>query len=452
MRDRIMTLAKNGRWTGGRIPLGYDRVDRRLVVNPAEAEIIRFVFERFVEVRSCRIVAEELQRKGCLTKTWVNDQGVRFGGTPIVSTSVYNFLGNRLYVGEITHKGEAYPGIHEAIVSRELWEAAQTVRSGLGKVRQANPAKKTLLAGLLFDGFGRRMISHSPARHGRIYRYYISAQTREGARQLHRTLRVDAAVLEAMVRTGICVFLRDRFELGGALLKRGQHDADLEALVDSGMAAARHLEALEPARLRLIYEVLIRRVEITRDKVRVILGCEEILLLLAWDGIGILRLPAGAVKADPHIHAVEFEAESVRTERAFTMPVEPRAPGLAYSPNPRLVALLKMARKVQAAIQAERHLSIAEIAVRFEKQPGYVARVLRLNYLAPDIQTAILDGLQPPELNSRRLLFGHIPMEWREQRTMLGFPPRDEVLRGLGNYRRPYRSERVEDAGADQGE
>ena len=58
--------------------------------------------------------------------------------------------------------------------------------------------------------------------------------------------------------------------------------------------------------------------------------------------------------------------------------------------------------------------------------------MLRVNYLAPDIIAAILDGTQPAGLTQRQLIRGHLPMDWALQRQLLGFAPRADHQREEG--------------------
>ena len=51
IRDKIAASKKKGMWMGGNVPLGYDVVERKLVMNPAEADTVRFIFGRYVDVR-----------------------------------------------------------------------------------------------------------------------------------------------------------------------------------------------------------------------------------------------------------------------------------------------------------------------------------------------------------------------------------------------------------------
>jgi DNA invertase Pin-like site-specific DNA recombinase len=432
MRDRHKSLARSGRWIGGRIPLGYDFIGKRLVINEGEAALVREIFERFVVLGSYAKLAEELRDKGRRTKAWVTGKGG--GGKVIQYTTVTNILSNKVYIGQVTHKGEAHPGLHTPIINIELWDQVQAIRERLAASRAPKSSTVQPLSGLLYDGIGREMAIRTPRTRDILRRYYGSKAPKRGGTAQPSTCRVDAAFLEDMVRTVICMLLRDRFELSGAALKRGLLDEDVEALISHGPAVARLLETLEPLRLRAAYSVLIRRIEVTRATVRIILGCDELLALLAWDGLGHLRSPIQTPATHGRVHILEFPAERVRVLRSFRMPVEARSEKGRV--NRKLTALIAEARAIQEAVHTQRHLSLAEIAASLGRYQAYAARVLRINYLAPDIQTAILDGRQPSDLTPKHLLFADFPMDWAQQRALLGFPPREEPMRGDLNYER----------------
>lgn len=435
IRDRYKTLARNGRWIGGRLPLGYDLVDRRLVINPREAAVVREIFERFVALGSYKELTAELARNGHRTKGWTNARGERVGGNRIQPITVRKMLCNHTYVGEIAYKGAVYPAVHEPIISRELWDAVQVRAAGL-RTRTARKTAPHLLTGLLYDGLGRSMSGDSARREETEYRYYRSTARRGRHRGQRQTVRVDAPLLEEMTRSAICAFFRDRFALGGAALKCGRLDAEIEGLLGRGPATARLLETLDGERLRATYAVLLRRIDITRDQVRIAMICDAIVAALGWDGFGQLRAPVRPARSGDQIHVIEFSAEHVRVGRAFTMPVRAREPDGIYAPDRKLVALVAEARAIQEAIHAERYRSLGEIARNFGRRAAYAARLIRLNYLAPDILTAIMDGRQPPDLTPRRLLFGEFAMDWTKQRSLFGFPAQDELMHGSANYAR----------------
>ena len=120
IRDKVAASKARGMWMGGKVPLGYDVRDRKLVVNEAEAARVRRVFELFAETGSGVETVRRLRDEGVAAKS----------GRPLNKGDVYKLLNNRTYVGEVAHKGKVYAGEHEAIVPRELWDRAHAVLTG----------------------------------------------------------------------------------------------------------------------------------------------------------------------------------------------------------------------------------------------------------------------------------------------------------------------------------
>ena len=117
IRDKVAASKARGMWMGGKVPLGYDVRDRKLVVNEAEAARVRRVFELFAETGSGVETMRRLQDEGVTSKS----------GRPLDKGDVYKLLNNRTYVGEVAHKGKVFPGEHQAIVPQELWDRAHAV-------------------------------------------------------------------------------------------------------------------------------------------------------------------------------------------------------------------------------------------------------------------------------------------------------------------------------------
>ena len=126
IRDKIAASRKKGIWMGGNVALGYDAVDRKLVVNLEEASTVRMIFRRYLKLGSVRSLKAELNEKGIVSKTRINPSGRRTGGKSLSRGSLYQILQNRLYIGKAVHKGKAYPGEHDEIVDRDLWDRVQT--------------------------------------------------------------------------------------------------------------------------------------------------------------------------------------------------------------------------------------------------------------------------------------------------------------------------------------
>ena len=163
IRDKVKASRMKGMWMGGYVPLGYDVVDRKLVVNDEEATTVRMVFERFVEVGSATVLARELRGDGFRNKQ----------GTLIDKGYLYRLLNNRVYRGEAVHKGKSYPGEHAAIIDPRLWEQVHEIMGESPRKRANNSRTQTpaLLKGLLFTATGAAMTPSSTKKGTSRYRY-----------------------------------------------------------------------------------------------------------------------------------------------------------------------------------------------------------------------------------------------------------------------------------------
>jgi site-specific DNA recombinase len=183
IRDKIAGSKRKGIWMGGTLPLGYQVHSRKLVVNPEEAQSVKQIFERYLELGSVRLLKDELEQTGIVSGVRVSRRGNSRGGQQFSRGALYHLLSNPIYIGEIRHRKECHPGQHEAIVSRELWERVQQ-RLRERKVRSAEGRKTTAsnspLAGKLFDESGELLYVQGAAKGLRRYRYYVSRRLVRG--------------------------------------------------------------------------------------------------------------------------------------------------------------------------------------------------------------------------------------------------------------------------------
>jgi len=158
IRDKIAASKQKGMWMGGLVPLGYDVHDRRLSVNQSEAETVREIFRRYLELGGVRLLMEELNRRGIRSKVRVAKNGKTSGGNSFFRGALYVLLSNPIYIGEIRHKGVRHPGLHEPIVDRELWEKTQLLlRSQAARGGSRTKAVASPLMGRLFDESGQSL-------------------------------------------------------------------------------------------------------------------------------------------------------------------------------------------------------------------------------------------------------------------------------------------------------
>ena len=259
IRDKIAASKQRGIWMGGYVPLGYDVVERKLLINPAEAETIRLIFRRFAQLRSAVGVVRELRAAGTLTKS---------GRSPD-KVWLHKLLRNRLYLGEIVHRGTPYPGQHEAIVTAALWERAHAVLKEDPRKRAAHNRGRTpaLLKGLVFGPGGRAMTPTHTRKAGRLYRYYISQAVLKDGDEDCLVRRVPAAQVEDAVVEQLRALLRSpEIVVGTWRAARGQDGTISEGEVREALVQLDPLwEELFPAEQARIVRLLVERVEVAPE-------------------------------------------------------------------------------------------------------------------------------------------------------------------------------------------
>ncbi|PSO19528.1 recombinase family protein [Bradyrhizobium sp. MOS003] len=268
IRDKVAASRKRGKWMGGWTPLGYEVRDRKLLVHEVDAERVRAIFRRFVQLKSATRLARELvaanerNRYGHLL-----DKGV-----------LYKILHNRVYLGEAVHKGTSYPGEHEAIIDRKLWDQVHTIlkvspRKRAGNARAQTPA---ILKGLLFGPDGAAMSPTHTRKSGRLYRYYISQTAMKQARSDCPVKSVPAAELERIVVDQVRQLLQTPeviVHTWRALRKQSSEISEAE--VRGALLGFDELwDELFPAEQARIVELLVERIDMQAERMDITLNVQ----------------------------------------------------------------------------------------------------------------------------------------------------------------------------------
>ncbi len=423
IRDKIAASKKKGMWMGGQPSLGYEVADRKLIVNNAEAETVRHIFRRYTELKSVRELKEDLDAAGIVSKVRTASDGSRYGGRPIARGALYLMLQNRIYRGEIVHKGKSYPGEHEAIVDEELWNNVQAILTQ-NRVDRANGTpdnEPNLLTGILFDAQGGRMSPTHANKRSTRYRYYISRSLLEGSvKAKPQGQRIPAVALESLVVRRIRRWLADP---AGVL--RAIQPADFDAitqkqLIERARDFAKQDHGLGIAGLRAFMRSSVVRIQVHADRIDIMLDLDQVCRCL--DGTAKETEPSEKIPAKTNRPAtmLSVPARLKRTGKEMRIIVsdesEPATPDIG------LVRLLIRANAIRDQLFADRSLTFEDIAKSEGVVPSYATRLFRLTILAPDIVSAILSGRHPPELTARRLMDDtRLPLDWNEQRRRLGF-------------------------------
>ncbi|MCZ8163816.1 MAG: recombinase family protein [Beijerinckiaceae bacterium] len=367
IRDKIAASKRKGLWMGGTLPLGYDLPDlasRILKVNEEEAILVRSIFTRYLELGSVHALERDLAARGIRTKeTRLRDGRIR-GGVAFSRGALFHLLRNRLYRGEIPHKSECHPGQHAAVIPGDLFEAVQHSldRQTRRRDHATDPGKASSpLTGRLFDADGQPMSpSFAYGRHGTMYRYYVSAPLQQGqhrAKDDPHPRRVPARLLEE------------------ALEKAVTEERGVDRLGEDSVAPLERIERVTLEAHRLV--VILR----TEDKDR-----------SNTPGTRLI-VPFELAKGSARVDAIAGDRSCPRRD-------------------PVLIRALKHAH---AQVQRdEAGLPVLDAAPDMIR----ARRILRLAFLAPDLQRAILEGRQPRAITLARLIESDIPLLWSEQRRL----------------------------------
>ncbi len=261
IRDKFAASRKKGMWMGGFVPLGYRVENRKLVIDEAEAATVRMIFERFVKIGSATALVRDLAAEGIRTRR----------GRTIDKGFIYKLLNNRVYIGDAVHKGTAYAGEHQPIISRTLWDKVHAILRESPRARAANTRTQApaLLKGLIFGPTGCAMTPTHTRRGDKLYRYYVSQDVLKRGRDACPVGRVPAAEIESAVVNQLRGLLRaPEIVVGTWRTARREVDGLNEAEVRDALEGLDPLwDELFPAEQARIVQLLVARVDVGNDGV-----------------------------------------------------------------------------------------------------------------------------------------------------------------------------------------
>jgi site-specific DNA recombinase len=427
IRDKIAASKRKGMWMGGTIPLGYDLKERKLIINPKEAETVCDLYRLYLKLGCVSKVKVHLDQRGIQSKTRISLAGKRSGGTPYSRGALYDILQNRTYLGQIHHRGQNYPGEHRAIIPEELWEQVQAKMKSdnHGRRHGLKANSPSVLAGLLQDANGNRFTPSHTSKNGKRYRYYVCNTDNKDNEKLSKALRMPAHDIEKQVGLRLRSFLQSKKDILDNLTNPGDLPDQTRQLL--AVASERSLEwssSLPPAQHDFVRKV-VHRVVVHPGRIEIEASKRELRVVLIGDHPAFTPDPAGNHKQDHNdVIRLVVDARVMRCGIEVRLVVPPSATG--EPPAHVVPSLLKAVarghdwyqRMVNATAWGRSSLS---------RQTGlddrYVSRILKCAFLAPDIVEAILDGRQPTNFSLEQLR-NQLPLSWVEQRKQLGFPVR----------------------------
>lgn len=387
IRDKIAASKAKGMWMGGVPPLGYDFKDRRLVVNEAEAAVVRRIFEGYLRFESIFDLVEDLKLAGIRSKSWTTAAGRSMGGQTLKRGALYHILQARVYLGDIVHKDRVHGGLHDPVIDQGLFAAVakKLEAKSVERRNRIQTAGAAALAGKMFDESGRLFTpTFSYGRNGRLYRYYVTAALQRGeirAAQSPPISRLPAGAAEAFVQSvasrlvGREIALEDAADLVIRVEVRRQETH----IILNGMKAFQtgHPELI----LRATQKSLLER---------------EIAVIEPGDK-GELRIVLP--------HALRLRGGQTWLQGAT------RSGG---SVNAALVAALRKAHRDLAVIGAS-PLSAAGTTATSAPATQHGRLMAGLAFLSPELQRRLFEGRLPAGLTVKRFLSNAPPLAWADQ-------------------------------------
>lgn len=263
IRDKVRASRMKGMWMGGVPPLGYEVKDRKLIVKEADAANVRWIFARFIEIGSGTELSRELAARGIQTSR----------GNRIDKKYLYRLLNNRAYIGEAVHKGNSYPGEHDAIIDRAVWDKVHAILTESPRKRAARTRADTpaLLKGLLYGPDGAAFSPTHTRKGGKLYRYYVSQTVLKHGAGSCPVGRIPTGEIETAVIDQLRTVFRQPEIIAGTWKAARFEDGEI-AEADARDALTRLdplWDELFPAEQARIATLLVERVDIDIDGLNV---------------------------------------------------------------------------------------------------------------------------------------------------------------------------------------
>jgi DNA invertase Pin-like site-specific DNA recombinase len=385
IRDKIAASKQKGMWMGGWVPLGYDRKDRTLTINETEAVTVRTIFDLFLKLKNVQRVQSELVRLNLTTKPYATPRGRAVGGLSFARGHLYKILSNPLYIGEIEHKGVRYPGQHPPLIDAATWNAvqAQLATNHHENRARTNTKSKSLLAGLIYDDAGNRLVSSHATKNGKRYRYYVTSERtgRSVAAASEPRLWLPAALIDELVLTKLQSFLTDKAQISTLLREKRCRPAEIGSGLGIASKLADSLTSAAPMAQNAAD--LLARVTVSSKGLNISIDRDQLLAMLTD------ALAEPSKDKDHKIISLEVTIPAAPGGGSGKLVFEGQN---AKTPDAVVVKAIARASIWFERLTAGKSQSMAEIAVREHITDNYVSNLIHLAWLSPDLVGRVLEG------------------------------------------------------------
>ncbi len=225
--EKMAWRAEQGLWNGGQV-IGYDLIEKKLVVNKKESKVVKLIYTKYLELGSALQTALWLNNQGYRTKEYTaNRSNVKHGGKKFTNSMIAQKLKSRVYIGEVGLKDKHFKGQHEPIIDRDLWKQANELIEKQAPTHRnpKQPMQHTfILQGLLECGWcGSFMTSkYCTGRGGKLHYYYQCTKNAHGGNDACEMKYVPANKLEKIVLDKIRLLSVDNAFLNQIVLKANE--------------------------------------------------------------------------------------------------------------------------------------------------------------------------------------------------------------------------------------
>ena len=412
--DKIAASKKKGLWMGGPPPLGYDNIDKKLVINNPEAATVGQLFDLYLELGTVRQLSETAIKLGIVTKRRKQRNEKQTGGSSFSRGNLYQLLSNPLYVAMVPHKGNLWPGQHEAIIEQKVWDDVQQMLSGNAVDRSSSKNHKApfLLTGKVYDETGDLLYQSQADKNGRRYRYYVSRRLMHEARCNNGGWRVPAKTLESIVVSTMKELLSDTSRFMDMLQMDQRSVNEIQDLVARAKTIHFSMDAEEHEAILKFLQDVIRRIDLSQDSLNIHLNRKTM---------------ADALNAGENL-----TDRSGSDELNIVVPVKLRRRGVEtrlviagtnhnqVQPDKQLCQLVANARYWYDQLASGTAKSIRELSKRDGVAESEVTRILPLAFLSPTIVESILEAKQPDGMSLEWLKrLSPFPCDWKVQADLI---------------------------------
>ena len=401
IRDKIAASKKKGMWMGGRVPIGYERKDKKLIIETSGAAKVKKIFEKYIELKSVPKLKTYLAGENIRTNTGKNfDKG-----------QLYHILQNKTYTGKIVHKNNVYEGEHAAIIEENLFNLAQALLQA-NKVdeSQKHNASNSLLAGKIYDDKNNRMTPSYSKTRNKKYRYYVSQpvlkfdKTKAGS-----VSKLPAEETEKFVTDEIRSYFFDTKQIQNYI-------AELSVLEQN-----RILEAVKSGKFdnyALVRSVL-EKLTVSKEWIELILSKNGIKKFLYDLGGNICTTSDFNEQAEDYLTIKrDIRIKTGTSKGCNTLIIRNDKAELPYINEALIKAIVKSFYWHKLLLEGKVKNTKDIQKLENLKDNSYIKQVLNLRFLSPRIIEAILNGTQPRELTVTKL-FNIKTLNWKEQEELI---------------------------------